>query len=70
MTRLGLSLRQIAKNLGQSPSTISRERRYASGKTSYQSEKAHEMAQAGEAHRNQRGSWKSLCLKTPFKQPP
>ncbi|MBU3230052.1 helix-turn-helix domain-containing protein [Alkalihalobacillus clausii] len=54
MTRLGLSLRQIAKNLGQSPSTISRERRYASGKTSYQSEKAHEMAQAGEAHRNQR----------------
>ncbi|PAE87609.1 hypothetical protein CHH72_18000 [Shouchella clausii] len=54
MTRLGLSLRQIAKNLGRSPSTISRERRNASGKMSYQSEKAHEMAQAGEAHRNQR----------------
>ncbi|WP_443732095.1 helix-turn-helix domain-containing protein, partial [Shouchella clausii] len=46
MTHLGMSLRQIAKNLGRSPSTISRERRRnANGKTSYQSEKAHEIAQ-------------------------
>lgn len=58
MTHLGMSLRQIAKNLGRSPSTISRERRRnANGKDSYQSEKAHEMAEARRSTSKPKGKW-------------